>query len=273
MKKLFLLCLVFTIVLVSCDDQEFPVVDAENGQSLISFGVTSTSLQVIVDRDGTIDVPVNITTMSPQDRTFNVNMVADLTTAIPGSFSFGSITIPANTFNGVLTIDGVDNGVEIAPEQLVLEIDPGADAITEGQLTVDIFQVCPVDETFFTGDYEITVDAPGVFGAGTFGATGTVVTLAADGFNRTFTADYFEDDRFPREFTIVLTCNTVVVPRFDAEVGCGGNDVNLVIGPPSGMNGVYDSFDDSSFTINLTDNVDSDCGGGPVQASYTFTRL
>lgn len=133
--------------------------------------------------------------------------------------------------------------------------------------------VCPVDPTTFIGSYEVTIVSPGVFGAGTYGADGVIVDLVENGSSRTFTADYFNDSRFNREFTLELTCGQVIIPRIDMAVGCAGNSVNLVTGPPEGENGVFDPLDDSTFTVNITDNVDSDCGGTPVQASYIFTKI
>jgi len=276
MKKLILFCIVCTVILVSCNDQEFPIIDAENGQTLVSFGSTNTSLQIVVDGEGTVSIPVNVTTSSAQDRTFNVNIIEDATTALPGSFSVGGITIPANTFNGTLTIDGVDNNVETTALQLVLEIEPGADAITEGQLTVDIFQICPVSTDLFTGAYQITVDSPGVFGCGVF-PEGAVVDLAVGGsdLERTFTTDYILDCAFgvfSNDFSFTLVCNEIVFGTTDTGVGCADTPANLVVGPATGNLGVYDGTDDSSFTVIVTDDVESDCAN-PTQAMYTFTRM
>lgn len=133
--------------------------------------------------------------------------------------------------------------------------------------------VCPVDPATFTGSYEVTIVSAGVFGAGTYGADGVIVELVEAGANRTFTADYFNDSRFNREFTLGFTCGSIIVPTIDMAVGCAGNSVNLVTGPPTGDAGTFDPMDDSTFTVNITDNVDSDCGGTPVQASYIFTKV
>ncbi len=274
MKNIYkFLTLVFVFVAIIGCEEDLVIFDNENGETLVAFGVSSIDLPITIDATGVIEVPVNVSTVSSSERTFAVSVVEDETTAPQGSYSVGSVTIPANAYNGTLTINGTDNNVETTPENLVIEFAEGSGFVTEGQLTVSVFQVCPVEETAFTGMYEISIVAPGVFGGGTYGAEGTVVDISASGLTRTFTANYFGDARFPRDFTFTLVCNEIVIARADQNVGCAGNTVNLVTGPPTGANGTYDATDDSSFTINITDNVDSDCGGSPVQASYIFTKV
>ncbi|MET6991455.1 hypothetical protein [Sediminicola arcticus] len=273
MKKYILILFASVFAFTSCEE-ELLVYDNVDGQTLVAFASNSYNLEVQVDGTGTLSIPVNASTISTTDRNFTVSVIGEETTTDPTSYSFdSSVTIPANSYEGTLVINGQDNNVEIEAKFLVLRLAGDAGVLVGPDVNVRVYQVCPVDETFFTGRYEVTIVNPGVFGAGTFGVDGVIVDLAASGFNRTFTANYFADSRFRRTFTLTLTCNQIVVPRLDMAVGCGGNSVNLVTGPPSGTNGVFDSTDDTSFTVNLTDNVDSDCGGSPVQASYIFTKI
>ncbi len=269
---ILLLGLTFT----SCEeDREDDSFDPQNGQTFVSFGGGNTAdLAVIIDATGSIDIPVNVTTITSSERTFPFQIVEESTNADPNNYTIGSITIPANSHVGSLTINATDNSVETTAENLVLQLVDGEGYVASATpLTVRIFQVCPIPDGAFTGDYMITTLSPGVFNAGTYGASGSVVNISqgAGEFDREFTANYFEDDRFPRTFLFSLVCNEIIVPYQDQAVGCSGNDVNLSTGPPA-VNGTYDSADDSSFIINVTDNVDSDCGGGPVQASYRFTK-
>ncbi|MGB5943702.1 MAG: hypothetical protein WBG71_12540 [Leeuwenhoekiella sp.] len=262
------------IVIIGCSDEEALIFDGNSGQTLVAFENTTSQLDVVINDEGSLTVNVDVTTISSMDRTFNIVVNMEETEVAAGAYTVpGSVTIPANSYNGSFTINAVDVDVEVAPKKLVLSLVPPAGAVTGSDLVIDVQQVCPLDETKFVGDYMVTVNQPGVFGAGTFGASGTVVTISADGTTRSFDAFYFEDTRFNRTFNFNFSCNEVVVPYTDQAVGCGGNNVNLSTGAPAGANGSYDPSDDTSFTVNLTDNVDSDCGGAPVQASYTFTKV
>jgi len=271
-SSLFSLLLLFT----SCGEFENVVFDAESGQTLVSFGAASADLQIEVDATGEVVIPITVTTSAAAERTFNVSIVEEATTAFSSSYTVGSIVIPANAFVGSLTITGTDDGqITTTPRPLVLAIQGADGIVTGGNITVNVLQICPVDDSFFLGEYRVTTISPGVFGASTYGGDGNIVTLevGANGLARVFTANYFEDGRFPREFQFSLVCNEIIVPFQDHLVGCGGNDVNLNTGPSMTGNGTYNATDDSSFTVKLTDNFDSDCGGTPVQAEYLFTKV
>ncbi|WP_299012232.1 hypothetical protein [uncultured Polaribacter sp.] len=279
MKKIsnnLICCLTAVLLLVGCGEREEVVFDAVNGQTLVAFSRTTAELQIAIGATGTLELPVSVTTQSEIDRTFEVSVVAEESTASVTSYTVNPIVIPANSFIGSITIDGVDDmNITTTPEKLVLKITEVEGIVPGGNLEIDVLQICPVAETLFVGEYTVTTISPGVFGASTYGGNGNVVTLAIDESNplgRTFTANYFEDGRFPRTFEFALVCNEVLVPFQDHLVGCGGNDVNLNTGPSTTGNGTYNVEDDSSFTIKLTDNVDSDCGGAPVQAEYLFTK-
>ena len=275
MKKYLYILFASLGLLTSCEE-DVVIFDGENGQTVVQFGQSSANLAITIDDTGSVVVPVDVTTISDSDRTFNVSVVEEATTADPGSYSFGSIVVPAGEYNGSLTIDGVDNNVETTPESLVLEIAEGSDYRVEGQLNVSVFQVCPVEDGTFTGMYSITVDTPGLFGCGVFPDGGVVeLSVGESPLERTFNAEYILDcgfGSFPTDFAFTLVCNEIVFTTVDTGVGCAGNDVNLVVGPGATA-GAYDFTDDSSFTVIVTDNVASDCGGGPVQTSYTFTKM
>lgn len=265
-----------TLIFNSCSDSENITFDSQNGQTLLAFASTSVDLQIEIGATGQVTVPVNSTTSSSSERTYNVKVVEEGTTAFSSSYNVGTVVIPANEFVGSLTITGNDDGnITTTPRPLILAIESTDGAVTADNLTVNILQICPINDTFFLGQYRVTTISPGVFGASTYGGDGNIVTLEVgeNSLSRIFTANYFGDSRFPREFQFSLVCNEVIVPYQDQRVGCGGNDVNLSTGPSTTGNGTYNATDDSSFTVKLTDNVDSDCGGTPVQAEYLFTKI
>lgn len=275
-NKLSYIILLSTILLFNCKKQENLVFDNVNGQTLISFGQSTSNLRVVINDVGSVDIPINVSTVSNTDRTARVSVVSS--TAPAGTFSVpATVVIPAGSYNGTLTVSGTDT-TELTTEQKNIQIKfdsfDGSNVHLDSNHTINIFQVCPVQSNLFVGRYSITVNSPGVFRAGTYGATGTVVELSvgATSTQRVFRANYFNDTRFNRQFILNFVCNTIEIPYQDHNVGCGGNSVNLSTGPATNK-GIYSTTDDSSFTVILTDNVDSDCGGSPVEARYTFTKL
>ena len=272
MKKYLAILTMGLTALYSCDENPF-VFDNVGGQTLVNFARTSVDLPVVIDATGVAEVPVNVSTVSKSDRTFNLK-VQKGTTADPKSYTVGTVTIAAGAYNGVLTINGKDVNVETDPKQLILGFETSGGIVTDGNLTVKVFQICPIKKTAFTGAYKVETITPGFNSKSTYGGDGNIVTLKVGetGTQRVFEANYFEDSRFKRKFQLNFVCNEIVVPYQDHEVGCRGNNVNLSTAPATGDNGKYNPNDDSSFTVNLTDNADSDCGGKPVQASYRFVK-
>ena len=272
MKKFLAILTLALFVFTSCDEEPL-IFDSNGGQTLVNFGSSAANLQIVIDATGSVDIPINVSTVSDSDRSFPVRVAS--ATADPNSFSVGTVTIAAGAFNGTLTVNGTDVNVDPEPETVVIEFDTSAgDFVTDGPVTVSVFQICPVATSAFVGDYAVQTITAGVFGASTYGGDGNIVSITVsddDPLTREFEANYFEDGRFPRAFLFQLVCNEVITPFQDHLVGCGGNDVNLNTGPAD-VNGTYDPNDDSEFIVNVTDNVDSDCGGGPVQASYRFVK-
>jgi hypothetical protein len=102
MKKIILLGCAVMLSLVSCDkDDELRVFDNENGQTALAFEKTSYNESVPLE-DLTLQIPVIVTTVSNQERTFTVN-VDDATNA--SEFTVGNVVIPAGEYGGNLTVN------------------------------------------------------------------------------------------------------------------------------------------------------------------------
>ncbi|MEO9954383.1 hypothetical protein [Nonlabens sp.] len=86
-------------LLASCDDDAV-VFDNVNGDTAVSF--KQTNFETSVPQAGvTVTVPVEITTISTENRTYNVSLLeADDTAAI----TLGSVVIPADSYEGALDI-------------------------------------------------------------------------------------------------------------------------------------------------------------------------
>ncbi|WP_405370892.1 hypothetical protein [Nonlabens sp. Asnod2-A12] len=92
---------VCVIALLASCDEDAVVFDNVNGDTAISF--KQTNFETSVPQAGaTVTVPVEITTISAESRTYNVSVLeADDTAAI----TVGSVVIPADTYEGSLDIN------------------------------------------------------------------------------------------------------------------------------------------------------------------------
>jgi len=113
----------------------------------VSFESTSYGFGVELDGSTTNEIKIYATKTTGSDRTFNVSVVTDLSTADPASYEVqSSVTIPANSNVGVFTVKISDLNISENGETLVLKIDNQADLFTGEKITLNIKQVCPLNE-------------------------------------------------------------------------------------------------------------------------------
>ena len=266
MKKYIYILFASLGFLASCEE-EVVRYDDQTGPAYLRFSSPNIDLPVVFDSTAEIDIPVLVSTLSDVDRTVAVNVVstgAD-NEATPDQYSVGNtVTIPANSYRGILPFTGIDNGIDIGETKTVtLEIneisgDAGADLDSFSTTTVSLFQVCPVDPDFFIGEYQLTTTVPGIFGIDTF--EGGIVTLQQGESSldaRKFSAFVYPafGTYGPFTFNFTLVCGTVLVASGqDTGIGCGAN---TRLGP-SATTGGYEAGDDSVLVIDFLD----DEGGG-----------
>jgi hypothetical protein len=138
-KSIYLLKFLFIISLfVGCEDYQAVQFDNVNGQTAISLARTSYNLS-IPEEDLTLEIPVNITTISPVERNFDVNIVSS-TEGTSAEYSVGSVTIPANEYSGILTVDffyAAISGEDGDVKDLVVEV-ASSDTVSAFDNTVNI---------------------------------------------------------------------------------------------------------------------------------------
>ncbi|KQC32919.1 hypothetical protein AAU57_06000 [Nonlabens sp. YIK11] len=273
MRKLIIFGLTAVMAVVSCDNEDVDVIyDGSNRETLLSFEVTTVDLPITINSDGAVTIPVEASSLSDVDRTYNVSIVDEATDVVAGSVSVpNTVTIPAGSYEGDLTITGTDiNGdVEVDARPLVLELSSpnAADNFTNQRVTVNVFQVCPVDNTAFTGDYQLTQLSGGYFAPpnSTVFEPGEIITLtnADNNLQRQFVSDYAPFNAFPdRTYRMNFVCNKI---RFVDQGTGNGCSVQLFLGPttdPAVDFSEYDPNDDSQFTISLRQDTTEDCGPG-----------
>ncbi|MEH6406688.1 MAG: hypothetical protein V7767_05350 [Leeuwenhoekiella sp.] len=149
MKKIIILvnllcCLSF---LVSCEEG-----DLERA-NYVSFESTDYDFGVDLGSSNTRDIKIYSTMVTGSERIFDINVEADMSTADPGSYELpASVTIPANSNEGILSLNIKDLNIGIGGKKLVLSLAPKDDLYVGEMITLNIFQDCDsplvIDFTF-----------------------------------------------------------------------------------------------------------------------------
>lgn len=269
MKKIVFLLLTF-IAFYSCEKNEMKTFDNVNGQTLAFFESNSSSLPVVIDQTGSLELNIGVTTISNASRTVSFSLNEEETTADSENYTISatSVTIPAGEYWGSFTISGVDVSVETEAKIIALDLTSVDNGIVNTTThKVSLFQVCPIEETSFVGAYLIEQTTPYVDGPTL--QDGDVVIVTAEGTRRSFeTSRYVDYCSTPMPFVFDLVCNETVVPNQNTNCSCG-NTTDWF--GPAEINGTYDPNDDTVFDVTFSDDQQVDCGP-TAQTSYRFTK-
>ncbi|MGO4921372.1 hypothetical protein [Maribacter spongiicola] len=177
MKK-YILIIAVLFAFVSCEEENI-VFDNENGQTGVSFATAAYNVSVPTEGLG-LEVPVNVTTVSTADRTFDVS-VDDSSVGAAANYALGSVTIPAGAYTGILNVSlNFDPLTEGEVYKLIVNLNAPANGVAfDETLEIEYFKEIICNDIVVTvntdlyGDetsWEIT-DADGavVASAGPFG--------------------------------------------------------------------------------------------------------
>ncbi|QWX83073.1 DUF1735 domain-containing protein [Cellulophaga sp. HaHaR_3_176] len=149
MKK-YILILSVLFAFISCEEESI-VFDKENGQTGVSFATTSYNL-TIPSEGVAIEIPVNVTTVSSSDRTFNVS-IDDSSVGASENYALAStVTIPAGAYSAVLAVSlNFEPLVDEEVYSLVLNLTPieGGVAFDE-TATITYFKELPCNDIVVT---------------------------------------------------------------------------------------------------------------------------
>ena len=257
MKKQIIIACVALLGLYSCDkDDELRIVsNAESSQALVKFAQSGIDFPVDIDTDNfnaSKEITIEVSTVSSVDRTYNVSVDADASTADPANYRIeNSVTVPANSYTGTFTIEGQDTTLETTAETIVINLAPQSDLdVIEGSATISIFQVCPIPPTYMVGDYEIS-DNQIVFSGTNFSTRIVDIQVGESSTQRTFRTDWSGGP----DFTVVLNlvCNELIWAS-ENRTGFTGGGEPIIIVPASDNDSTYDLSDDSFFIVEY-DNI------------------
>jgi hypothetical protein len=276
MKKLIIPFLIaVTLVFQACEPTESVIYDGS--QTLAYFDGVGATLEVEINSTGEITIPVNVSTLSGTERNVSVSAVEAASSATSGQYSFnGTVTIPANTYFGSMTLTGIDDGLTTDGVVLILQID----SVDGGSPSPDTYQVriveiCPIDASFAVGDYTADWQSGGIPAAGFAPLIGNgetvTVQVGAGSTERFFRTKIYPTFSFGQvmQWTFGLICEEIVTQdQLETEttgVACNPNPAILIGGAGGGS---YTTGDDTKLTLVFIE----DLGGGScgTEASTTI---
>ncbi|WP_394973528.1 hypothetical protein [uncultured Croceitalea sp.] len=294
MKKIIYSAMYILLFLCSCGEQEVATFDVFGEETFIRFIDNASNLEVVIDDQGVVEIPVSVSTFSESERTITVEVLSfpegTPDVAQPNQYSFnGTVTIPPKELEGILVVTGLDNGIEEGQNlKLQLRI-VGASfnnfSIAEGVHTVNIFQICPIPEDYLVGTYILTsplanifcsADRPSFIGDG----VAVEVLIGESPTQRVFRAKYApgscEGFNGPHDFVISLACGTASLGQpVDTQVACSAAALITIVDDPNRPT-MYTTDDDSEITINVIDDINgscTECCGAPfANQSFTLTK-
>lgn len=136
MKKIFLVVtLIMSISLVTSCETDYNDYESERGNTI---GFTFPDQQVSINPGQTINFPVAyfVTSVSSEDRTFSLEVVAEETDITPDNYSFDSeLVIPAGERKGTGFFALTNNSLPVEFGKLVVQFVPTSD-ITSGKRAI-----------------------------------------------------------------------------------------------------------------------------------------
>lgn len=281
MKNIYKLIGLFLVVFAASCDQDTGDTDFLNNRTpYLYFGEPAGTLFAEEDQANIYQVQVSVSEPKSQAITYTVAVDPD-SEAVEGV----DFTLPSTTFTvepgqiyGYIPVTANFDVASTAGKIATFEISSTADVEIPEEKTsfnLNIVKLCPI-EAPFTGTYVITQVSGGIEAAGyapVFGDAVTVtLTTGANVTERLFDVKFYPDFGFtnpPAEVSFSLVCDEVIVNgNNDASgVGCGGSIAIGAAETPS----TYDTADDTSFYLTLTEDVDENCGP-PAQTVVLFTK-
>jgi len=274
MKNIFKLLLV-SLIFTACEDVEPTIYNgSESDPTFLSFTRSVYTLPVVRDAEGTLTITLNSSTVSSVDRTYNLVIDEDASTAPAEIYDFPStITIPAGSYSGTAVVTGEDINVTAVPQTVVFRItEVGAANMDVTEITVNIVEVCPLGDEF-TGTYTLSLVGSGV-GSPIIQTGATVQLVTESEFERSFSTGTFpEVNNALRTFNFTLSCEeTFLSENIETSVYCTVDNLITLGAAEEGNAGTYNNDDDSVIVLNISEDTTGSCDG-PFQTSIILTKV
>jgi len=157
MKKLnYLIALVFTAGLFVGCEEDSTYRDAYVGADVVYFSDSEVNF-FVKNNSSTTNIKVVTTNASSADRTFDVEVDASSTASNEYTLASNSVTIPAGSYEGTLTINGNFDNASQDGTKLIINLTSGVPEIdnmgSNTSITVNIYKLC---ESNLAGNYTMT---------------------------------------------------------------------------------------------------------------------
>ena len=269
----YLASLLVLFLITSCEnDNKIAISEID----YISFETVSAEILVAPDGIASKELKVYTSNKVKSDKTYNINVVSDLTTAVAAAYTIpSSVTIVAGTNVGSILINVDGSKIDSSgSDDLVIEFTDTDSLFTGEQLTITLQQFCETPPTtFFTGSYLIEQTTPEVDGPTL--STGQIVEVILEPTDTTTLVRKFLTQNYNlyctgyNYFYLNLACNKITV--IDQDSYCGCSDPTDWFGPAA-TNNTYDvSEGDDVLYVSFTDDQYGDCGT-PTTTTYKFTK-
>ena len=151
-NKLIYTMLLFTMIFVSCGEQENIQFDADNGQVMSKFVGSNTVQPVVAEGTAFSDIKVQVTTKSDSDRTIEV-VAGENSSATPNQYTITNLVIPAGEYEGTIRVSGNYDNIPVG-DNFKLELKllgvSGEGTVTNDVYEVTFFRFCPVQIGTYT---------------------------------------------------------------------------------------------------------------------------
>jgi hypothetical protein len=284
--KTFFKILLVSGLFASCSDVEPVEFNGQEGNpTFISFSKSVYSLPVERDATGSVDIVLNSSTLSSVDRTYNFELVpsTSLLAADPATYTIpASVTIPAGQYSGIATINGQDLGlVDATRKNFSIRINnmPENEDFDSDTASVIVYEVCALQAPFL-GQYEVEQQTSESPNTGEDIIPDGIYTLkeGETPYDRFISFVPYGDASFGlSEIDMLITfgCDDVnMFGEYDTDLSCedDGGDPSIRFGASETPN-AYDIANDETFELELTENIESACGGSPRSVIIRFTKV
>jgi len=277
--KIKTILLIMVLALASCDEKDPEIFDGNNtdNQVLVGFSDQQYNLPIAFESNGTVDVDVESTTLSSQDRVFNIDTIntGDDNEALPETYDIPStVTIPAGEYIGTFTITGLDADMvlDTSPRFVQIELSSQSSPLYSiQQAQIRLFEFCPVPADFLVGEYEIE-DVSATIGpandSANFASETVTIEIGESDTERVFTATIIGGEE---QVTLDLICNEFILREVDPGIFCT-EDTPYIYSEAS-SNTIYDiNNPQNEYIINYTEDPNGSCGG-PFNSSFSLTKV
>ena len=228
MKKFRILSALLVFVsFMACDKEDANVstIYDNSGQTGVGF-LTSSASTIVPVQGSSVTLNVQATTTSASARNFDV-VVNGASTGNPGDYTIGSLTIPADSYDGTIDVSFVDtNLVDLISYNLILDLELTAGIAVVGSKTVTI----TYNKYLICNDYVLTMNEDGLSSERSWDVVDTDGTIVESGSG--YTSFSAGSEQIVETMTLPNGCYTFTI---------------------------YDSYGDGQYDGVTTGNYSLDC--------------